>query len=126
MVVGKLANKVTGKKESDDFVYNPDERDPSNLESSGESVANAKDEEESSEEEGHSNSTDDFGTTTNPSREESDAFVDILARKLTRGVKVWRAVVSVMLLVTAVLVTVLAYIFLTKEETNNFEKSVRL
>jgi hypothetical protein len=72
----------------------------------------------------HSTSTDDYHTNTTGVNSK-DAFADSLAEKLTRDVKVWRSIVTVMLLLTAVLVTVSTYVFLTSEETKAFQDAVR-
>jgi hypothetical protein len=42
------------------------------------------------------------------------------------GVSRWRAMVILMISLTAALVITTTYIFLSREETNEFEKSVRL
>ena len=72
-----------------------------------------------------SNSTDDYPTQhTGLGDAADDAFADNLAKKLTRDVKVWRSIVSFMLLLTAILVTVSTYLFLTNEEKRDFTDAV--
>ena len=104
---------------TDNFVYDP-KREVSMNEGS-----DFNDQSSYSSASGHSNSTDDFPTQSPLAGDaKDDAFADNLAKKLTRDVKVWRSIVSFMLLLTAVLVTVSTYLFLTNKETQDFNKGV--
>ena len=102
---------------TDNFVYDP-KREASMNEGS-----DFDDQSSYSSASGHSNSTDDYPTQS-PLAGDADAFADNLAKKLTRDVKVWRSIVSFMLLLTAILVTVSTYLFLTNEETRDFTEAV--
>jgi len=106
----------------EDFVYDPKREMSLNGDGYDESSSIASDSI-------GSNSTDDFNSTTTPggtATVKEDAFADTLAKKLTRDVKVWRSIVSFMLLLTAILITVTTYLFLTADETNDFSVSVSL
>lgn len=106
---------------ADDFVYDPKREASMNGDESDE----FDDESSYSSSSPHSNSTDDFPTQhTGIDGAGDDAFADNLAKKLTRDVKVWRSIVSFMLLLTAILVTVSTYLFLTAEETRDFTEAV--
>lgn len=127
MGVSNLVKAAT-KEKKDDFVYDPQQRDPSNLDSDSQDNDNySQSSAEKSQGDGgdNSNSTDDYGNTTlASSKEATDAFADSLAKKLTRDVKVWRSLVTTMLLLTAILVTVSTYLILQREEKEDFEQGV--
>lgn len=54
------------------------------------------------------------------------AFADNLARSLSRDVRLWRTIVSLMLLITALLVTIGTYVVLTNEDTRQYQDAVRI
>ena len=109
-----------GDHPPNDFVY-----DPKREASMNEDESDQFDDESSYSSSPHSNSTDDYPTQhAGLGDAADDAFADNLAKKLTRDVKVWRSIVSFMLLLTAILVTVSTYLFLTKEETRDFTDAV--
>jgi hypothetical protein len=117
-MAGSNSRSSSGDPPRDDFVYDPKREISIN--------DNSEDFEDESSFSGsaHSTSTDDYhtnGTGVNS----KDAFADNLAEKLSRDVKVWRSIVSVMLLLTATLVTVSTYVFLTSEQTEEFTVAVR-
>lgn len=105
----------------DDFVYDP-KREASINENSDKFENESSYSSGSSQE--HSSSTSGFDMSTAPGNDSNEAFADNLAKTLTRDVRVWRSIVSFMLLLTAVLVIVSTYLFLINEETNEFKDAV--
>ncbi|CAB9510830.1 Receptor-type guanylate cyclase gcy [Seminavis robusta] len=116
MPIPKQLVDVSRSSNGNDFVYDA-KRENSMIEDGSDNF----DDESSYSSSAHSTSTDDFPTQHAGLNGKEDAFADNLAKKLTRDVKVWRSIVSFMLLLTAILVTVSTYIFLTAEETRDFQ-----
>lgn len=113
------SNSRSQNDKHDDFVYDPKREASMNEDDSG---SEKFDDESSYSSSSGSKSTDD--QTTGLGDAKDDAFADILAKKLTRDVKVWRSIVSFMLLLTAILVTVSTYLVLTAEESRDFTEAV--
>ena len=79
--------------------------------------------------------TDDASQSTSPdsssrnsvktANSNSNDYVSTLAKREGRNVRIWRRNVFLMLFVTAALLTSLTYVFLKKEDEEDFDTSVR-
>ena len=67
---------------------------------------------------------DDEDSSTSGSGDDAVKEIERISSKETRSVQVWRCIVALALLATAVAVTLVTYFVLEDEQKNNFESAV--
>jgi hypothetical protein len=69
---------------------------------------------------------DSSGNGEDESSRDEEKEIQLIIRNENKAVMLWREIVTGMLVITAVLVTVTTYIFLSREEVDDFSRGVSL